>query len=1053
MKCIILFAITLLYLIATILVNPSVSASSHRPDALIKHERFEDSEAAASRLNKQNQEASPQQLNLETSADAQDRGNYRNQFGAIIRDSAGRRTNFTREEIAAQESQARPNGPIAPAESQPASIGEPSWGYAVFGSGIGLSNIVAAQNGGASEIYMGGSSGTFGGNAYWYAVRYNPESHDYDQVYASPYFTAGISKIRLADVVGDSAKEIIVALTDGHVYLYDQASKSALNILTTSANGVTGLDVADVDGDGANELVLCTTNHLYVYSGSGALKWELAGVGGYDVVAGQMDADSAMEIAVTDGHVVDCATHLTQWTWANQFGSRLAVADIDDDGMKELIVAEGWQFAWAYDVDRQLPKWSISTSQDIGAILVTDIDGDGTQDLLVGQGQWGSIIAFNTKTQLQEWMVHNPEHGVTNIAVADVDNDGVKDLLWGAGASSSGPDYLYVANWQTNVIKWQNVDLVGPFVGPEIGDLDGDGRDELVVVSWASNATYSSGRILVFDAITRRLRAISQPTMQGSGWTGIHDLKLRDVNGDGKLEILLAGSYTYDGVIEIYSFGSNTFSLTWTNATLPFGAPFYSVDAADIDGDGEIEIVGGVGQAHSGAQGIFVYVYSYNTRNEKWHSLHMGWGATTALEIADVNQDGTKEILAMVNGRDVYIFDGPSKLLETILFGPFTSMRVQQVSSLQSIIMGNSTGELIMYRYASGAFGQTYRQTLIPTAVNGFTIDQVDRVWIGSSTTQYPTVGSLTEVSLSGTILAQYTGYGSVFGLRTAFYPASLMFFTTGSYSIEGFPTCTASLSATNHTFASTGGTDSVNITADGACIWGAKSNVPWITITTGNSAGNGVVSYSVAPNAGASARNGTITVAGQTFTVYQGMSFGDVAPDNPFYEDIGKLSARGITVGCGNGNYCPNDPVTREQMAAFIIRALGEFDPPTPPNQRFVDVPPGNQFYSFIDRLAVLQITQGCTPDHLFYCPSDPVKREQMAAFLLRGLGEFDPPTPPSQRFTDVPPANVFYNFIDRLAALQITLGCTPDHSMYCPSDSVTRAQMAAFLVRAFNL
>jgi hypothetical protein len=139
--------------------------------------------------------------------------------------------------------------------------------------------------------------------------------------------------------------------------------------------------------------------------------------------------------------------------------------------------------------------------------------------------------------------------------------------------------------------------------------------------------------------------------------------------------------------------------------------------------------------------------------------------------------------------------------------------------------------------------------------------------------------------------------------------------------------------------------------------------------------------------------------------------------------------------------------------MAAFILRSTGEFSPPDPPSQRFTDVPPGNPFYNFIDRLAVLQITLGCTPDHLMYCPADPVKRDQMSAFILRGLGEFSPPDPGSQRFTDVPPSNVFYNFIDRMAVLNITLGCTPDHLMYCPNDSVTRAQMAAFLVRAFNL
>src|SRR6185369_2534041 len=228
-----------------------------------------------------------------------------------------------------------------------------------------------------------------------------------------------------------------------------------------------------------------------------------------------------------------------------------------------------------------------------------------------------------------------------------------------------------------------------------------------------------------------------------------------------------------------------------------------------------------------------------------------------------------------------------------------------------------------------------------------------------------------------------------------------------------------------------------------------------FVHITSGSSGtGDGVVQYSVDANPGAVNRSDTITIAGQTFNVYQGFNFLDVPSNNPFYGDIGKLSARGITFGCGNGNYCPGDPITREQMAAFILRAKGEFSPPTPASQRFTDVPPANQFYNYIDRLAVLGITLGCNPpSNTMYCPSSAVTREQMSAFLLRGLGEFDPPTPPTQRFGDVAPSNVFYNFIDRMAVLNITLGCTPDHLSYCPGDPVTRAQMAAFLVRAFGL
>jgi hypothetical protein len=262
---------------------------------------------------------------------------------------------------------------------------------------------------------------------------------------------------------------------------------------------------------------------------------------------------------------------------------------------------------------------------------------------------------------------------------------------------------------------------------------------------------------------------------------------------------------------------------------------------------------------------------------------------------------------------------------------------------------------------------------------------------------------------------------------------------------------CPITLDHTSESYPGKGGNGTVSVTASDGCTWTATTASPFITI--GSHSIGSIVQYSVAPNPGPTIRNGTITIGDQTFTVYQGINFADVPLTDQFYTEIGKLSARGVTLGCGNGNYCPNDPVTREQMAAFIMRAKGEFNPPTPSSQRFVDVPPANPFYNFIDRLAVLQITLGCTPDHLMYCPSDPVKREQMAAFIVRGLGEFNPPTPGSQRFNDVPPSNVFYNFIDRMAVLNITLGCTPDHLFYCPNDSVTRAQMAAFLVRAFNL
>jgi hypothetical protein len=186
-----------------------------------------------------------------------------------------------------------------------------------------------------------------------------------------------------------------------------------------------------------------------------------------------------------------------------------------------------------------------------------------------------------------------------------------------------------------------------------------------------------------------------------------------------------------------------------------------------------------------------------------------------------------------------------------------------------------------------------------------------------------------------------------------------------------------------------------------------------------------------------------------KAWTLHVGDSFTDVPRANPFYRFVETIFHRGVTTGCGPSAYCPGSSTTREQMAAFLLRGRGEFDPPEPATQRFGDVPPSNPFYRFIDRMAVLGITFGCGGGS--YCPGDAISREQMAAFIIRARGEFDPPEPATQRFLDVPPTNPFYRFIDRMAVLGITSGCGGGN--YCPTDPVTREQMSVFLSAAFGL
>jgi len=88
--------------------------------------------------------------------------------------------------------------------------------------------------------------------------------------------------------------------------------------------------------------------------------------------------------------------------------------------------------------------------------------------------------------------------------------------------------------------------------------------------------------------------------------------------------------------------------------------------------------------------------------------------------------------------------------------------------------------------------------------------------------------------------------------------------------------TCSFTIAPTSASVPAAGGNGSVSVAAPSACSWTAGSNAGWITITSGASgSGNGAVGYSVAPNAGSTARSGTLTAAGQTFTVTQAVASG----------------------------------------------------------------------------------------------------------------------------------------------------------------------------------
>jgi uncharacterized repeat protein (TIGR03803 family) len=186
---------------------------------------------------------------------------------------------------------------------------------------------------------------------------------------------------------------------------------------------------------------------------------------------------------------------------------------------------------------------------------------------------------------------------------------------------------------------------------------------------------------------------------------------------------------------------------------------------------------------------------------------------------------------------------------------------------------------------------------------------------------------------------------------------------------------------------------------------------------------------------------------------------FLDVPQSDNFHDYVEKIFRSGITAGCGGGNYCPNDPVTRAQMAVFLLRAEhGSSYVPPPCTGIFADVActPVPAFAAdWIEQLSIEGITAGCGGGN--YCPDQPVTRAQMAVFLLRaehGPGYAPPACTAPGIFGDVPcPGGFAVDWIERLYAEGVTGGCSSSPPLYCPDNPNTRGQMAVFLAKAFGL
>ncbi len=188
-------------------------------------------------------------------------------------------------------------------------------------------------------------------------------------------------------------------------------------------------------------------------------------------------------------------------------------------------------------------------------------------------------------------------------------------------------------------------------------------------------------------------------------------------------------------------------------------------------------------------------------------------------------------------------------------------------------------------------------------------------------------------------------------------------------------------------------------------------------------------------------------------WVIHVGKSFSDVPVDHWAYRFVETIYHNHITAGCGPSVFCPSLPLTRAEMAVLLLMAKhgSWFVPPPSTGNIFFDVPVDHWAGEFIEEMAAEGITAGCGSGN--YCPNTPITRAEMAVFLLvaKHGTNWTPPPAKGTVFGDVPSTHWAGAFIEQLAAEGITTGCGGGN--YCPGAAVSRAEMAVFLTATFNL
>ncbi|HUH36296.1 MAG TPA: T9SS type A sorting domain-containing protein [Moheibacter sp.] len=364
-------------------------------------------------------------------------------------------------------------------------------------------------------------------------------------------------------------------------------------------------------------------------------------------------------------------------------------------------------------------------------LTLADLDGDGTEELIFGINE--KLYALKGDGTL----LFEKEMGLPVLlppAVADLNNDGKPEIVLNYGYASTGGAITVLDNTGHELPGWPvNFNNRWMINAPALADVNGDGIMEIVTGERVSG-TVGRIHILKIDGTS-----FSQNWPVEIGSTPAFTPSIGDVNGDGNLNIVIAGSSTGMNVFDLNGENLPGFPLVETGVSYSYQSPML----VDLDGDGKLEIVG----SNHGDNSRFYVMKHDGTFHDGWPIPLDNWTFSPP-SVADVNGDGNYEIFMGIpnlseDGTDVDVVYGLNANGSNMNGFPIMKndggnegvITIADINNdgIPDIIFGNNTtdsdGKGYLHAFSSDGSGQLEGFPLRPkgmTFMNGAVVGDID---------------------------------------------------------------------------------------------------------------------------------------------------------------------------------------------------------------------------------------------------------------------------------------------------------------------------------------